>query len=318
MSERAGRPWVLGLDGGGTRTRMAVVSRDGELVAWRESGGTNFRTVGWEGVRRSLEDLGRDWQVDVAMMGVAGAADDSTRARIGEIAVELGWTGVDRVVVDHDLRVAWAGGLAGRPGVIAIAGTGAACFGVGVDGRTWRAGGWSWETDQHGGGYGIARAAQAAVWRARDGRGRATGLVEVLPEPQTWEKLSRADTARLARVVVELAEQGDEVAADLVRGQARELAEATGAVAGKLGLESGPISYAGSWLERSEFYRAEFVRAVEDRLPGVVVEPPRWPPVVGAVWLAMRRAGWTVEEAVLDRLAARCGRKVLTVAPGVV
>ncbi|MCS7047996.1 MAG: hypothetical protein NZ483_01705 [Verrucomicrobiae bacterium] len=310
MSEaRVGRI-VLGLDGGGTRTRLAAVTSEGELVAWREAGGMNFRTIGWDGVRETLTALGRDWGAKVAMLGVAGAAQGETQKRIQEMVMALGWA--ERVVVDHDLRVAWAGALAGQPGVIAIAGTGAACFGVNAVGETWRAGGWSWESDNQGGGYALAVAAQAAVWRARDGRGPATALADALPEPASWERLSRVGTARLARVVVQLAEQGDAVAREVVQQQADALAEATAAVAVRLGMETGPVSYAGSWLERSAFYRDLFATALRARLPAVEMRAPRWPPVVGAVWLASSAAGWAMREALMDRCAECCGRKTLT------
>ncbi|MBE3576127.1 MAG: hypothetical protein IMX00_00275 [Limnochordales bacterium] len=53
---RAPRPWVAGIDGGGTRTRCWVASLDGTLLGRGESGPSNYMVVGAEAAARALDE----------------------------------------------------------------------------------------------------------------------------------------------------------------------------------------------------------------------------------------------------------------------
>jgi len=100
----------------------------------------------------------------------------------------------------------------------------------------------------------------------------------------------RSAIAGMAPVVLELAEAGDVVAADIVRTQARELAlTAAGAVsANGLPKRGLPVALAGGVLTNSELYRQHFL----DGLREAGVEPSGvqlvTEPAVGAVVLARK------------------------------
>src|SRR5581483_5378036 len=122
-------------------------------------------------------------------------------------------------------------------GVALVAGTGSMAFARAPDGRTARAGGWGYLLGDEGSGYALALAALRAVVRDADGRGPATRLTSRLLAhfgavlAQDLVRLvygggvDRAALAAVAPYVLEAAAAGDEVAAEIMAGQAEELAD---------------------------------------------------------------------------------------------
>jgi N-acetylglucosamine kinase-like BadF-type ATPase len=101
---------------------------------------------------------------------MAGVVSPTDRAIMANIAQSLTLAPADRVGVDHDCRIALAGGLSGRPGMVQIAGTGSSTFGVNASGESWRAGGWGQLISDEGSGYWLGVQAMQTAVRAFDGR----------------------------------------------------------------------------------------------------------------------------------------------------
>ncbi len=297
---------VIGIDGGATSTRALIANERGEVLAYRTAGGSNPRTVGFDAARRNLATVTAGHQAAVAFLGLAGVSEPEDREPVLRLAVELGFAPAGMVGVDHDIRIALAGGLAGDSGIVVIAGTGAACYGRSASGEVWRAGGWDWEADNHGGAHRVAVAGMEAVLRAFDGRGPVTSLTGKFPERRDFQRMTKSEVAALAPVVLAAAEAGDAVAIQIVERQTDELACAVAAVAQRLNMPAGPVTYTGSLLLKSESYRAAFTTAVRRRLPGASVTEPVFSPVVGAVLLGWQLAGWPVTAEVLANLREFC------------
>jgi len=49
--------WIFGIDGGGTSTRLRIESLEGKMLYQAESLSMNPRSVGWNGSRKTLDDL---------------------------------------------------------------------------------------------------------------------------------------------------------------------------------------------------------------------------------------------------------------------
>ncbi len=88
----------------------------------------------------------------------------------------------DDPVINSDLVIAHAGALAGQPGVIAVAGTGSAILGVGVNGARVKIGGWGPVYGDEGSAFRIAQSALTAAARAYDGRGPRTALLPAITQ----------------------------------------------------------------------------------------------------------------------------------------
>ena len=106
----------------------------------------------------------------------AASSRSEDQAIIRGIVRDLSLAPDDFIGVDHDLRVALMGGLAGEAGIVLIAGTGSSCYGRDEQGRSWQAGGWGPVLDDPGSSYWLGRQAMIAAVRDHDGRGEPRRL----------------------------------------------------------------------------------------------------------------------------------------------
>lgn len=315
----------LGLDGGGTRTRALVVDDTGRRIGRGESGATNPRHATEAEVgSRLVEAIGAAFDgvgaglgdVRAVFVGMAGITSESGRQDMARRVASCG-LGKAQVGVDHDIRVALAGGLAGEPGIALIVGTGSSCYGRTGDGRTWQTGGWEWLIADEGSGFWLGREAIASAARMADGRQRDTGLrgavFEWLGIPDITElmhrlhgsEMSRAEIASLAPRVIERAATGDEAAVRILERGADLLAEMVEANHRMLPTGPGPdVVITGGVGSAATPYRGVLEGAIRRRVAGARIRPARLSPVAGAVLLAMRSVDLRVSEDWIRNVAA--------------
>ncbi|MFA0750431.1 MAG: hypothetical protein SLRJCFUN_000834 [Candidatus Fervidibacter sp.] len=304
---------VLGVDGGGTNTRAALVAETGEVLGIGLAGPSNYDDVGiaiaqrhiGAAVRQAWRQAGRKRRpADAAFLGMAGVVSDDDRATIRQMAERLQLAPPERIGVDHDIRIALAGGLAGQPGIALIVGTGSSCYGRTADGRSWRAGGWGHLLDDYGSGYYLGLQAMVAAVRAADGRGPKTQLLPLVMESLGlkdinelmrrlyYEGMSRAAIAALGPKVLDIAAQGDRVAREIVWHGIAELLLMVRTVAQRLNFLPGSfrLTYTGG-IAQSPFFLRHFRMALHHSLPTCQLVPPLLPPVLGAALLALELLG---------------------------
>ena len=228
---------VVGVDTGGTSTRVAVIE-DGQAVARAGGAGTVMRsgkglataTTIAETVRRALGRAGR-LRTDVLVVGVAGAGREAEREELRQAIRGEGIA--DRVIVTSDTELALAAAFGNSEGILLTAGTGSMAVARDHGGVVHRSGGLGWQMGDEGSGYAIGRAGLCAVGRAADGRGAATLLTERLQAATRGDSLDALvrwaatagvpEVAGLAPEVLTTAEEGDAVAAAIVDHAATEL-----------------------------------------------------------------------------------------------
>lgn len=301
-AEPGARP-VIGLDGGGTATRVALADGDGRellrrtgpagLVDPRRPGDTATMLI--ELIRSLADEADTTLPVAALCAGLAGAAAASHRERVHD---DLAAASVARrIAVVPDGQVALEGALDGSPGVLLVAGTGSSAWGRGEDGRVARCGGWGMEIGDEGSGYDLGRAALRAALLAVDGRGESTALLPELlatlqltePEevPPWAARAGKSGVAALAPVVVRLAEAGDRVASTILDTAAHELARHVLALVEKLGPWSAPaaVVFHGGLLQQPAL-----ARRVDHRLRSTTPRTVRREPAADAVTGAIRMA----------------------------
>lgn len=303
MAADPGARRVIGLDGGGTASRIVLADMNGRELLRRSgpaglidprqpevSAATLSRLI-----RQVAADAGASLPVERLCAGLAGAGASSQRERV---RAELAAAGVaDGIAVVPDGRIALEGALAGSPGVLLIAGTGSSAWGRGEDGRVARCGGWGMQIGDEGSAYALGRAALQAAVLAVDGRGERTALLPELlatleiKEPEEvppWAgRAGKADVAALAPVVVRLAEAGDIVAARILDTAADDLARHVTALVHRLGPWSAPVPvvfHGGALREPTMADR------VEDRLRSAPVRITRQEAAADALTGAVRMA----------------------------
>lgn len=313
-----------GVDGGGTRTRVAVVDGSGRLVGRGESGLANLhhapqaQVLGHllEAFQSALARSGAPLSDVVSVFfGMAGVTCDATASKFRQLSVDLG-LGLAKVGVDHDIRIALAGGLAGRPGIALIVGTGSSCYGRDASGRTWQSGGWGSLVSDEGSGYDLGRQSMVAAVRMSDGRLApgplreevfsflgVSAVREVLA--RLYEQgIERNEIASLAPRVVALAEQGEAAARGILENGARELARMVSANHRQLPTGSPPqVVITGGLGTAPTLYRRLILEAIAGEIPRVQLPDAEFEPVLGATLIALEQAGVTVDRAVLQTLA---------------
>ncbi|HYE57073.1 MAG TPA: BadF/BadG/BcrA/BcrD ATPase family protein, partial [Rhodothermales bacterium] len=281
-------PYVLGIDGGGTKTLAAIVDTEGRLHGLGRGGPSNIDDVGVETARRHvatavaqarLEGGLREENFGAVFLGMAGVVSEKDRTAILDLVAPLELAPQGCIGVDHDCRTALAGGLTGRPGLVLIVGTGSACYGRNAAGEDWRAGGWGHLISDEGGSYWLGVEALKAAVRVWDGRAPATLLTDavashlglVAPDDLLHRLYvvghSRAEIAALAPLVTDAACAGDAVAQRLIAEGAAELARCVEAVAVRLGLEEAELALVGGLLQAGEVFKSPLVSAIAAHLP---------------------------------------------------
>lgn len=243
--------YIIGIDGGGTKTVGLLADGTEKIVARVESGPSNYHVVGAEETKQVLETLiselltGVNAAVEdcaVVCLGMAGLGRPADREVIGQICDELGIR--QRRILTHDAQIALIGGAGTREGVIVISGTGSIVYGLNAQGEEARAGGWGHILGDEGSGYDIALRGLRAVVRASDARSAPTELTGLMLEtiglqhPNDlirWvHNASKDEVAGLATQVFVAADLGDSVAQQLLRHAADELALAAKVVIDRL------------------------------------------------------------------------------------
>jgi N-acetylglucosamine kinase-like BadF-type ATPase len=306
--------FFLGIDGGGTRTRAFVCDESGAMAAAGESGTTNPHHAGAEEISRRLAEAValacarlhiRPAAIASAFLGVAGVTDEAGREHLRQLAGRSGLAHA-RLGVDHDIRIALAGGLEGRPGIALVVGTGSSCYGRRADGQTWQTGGWEALVSDEGSGYFLGREALTAAVRMADGRAGETRLrgrvftwlgindVAEILRRLGQPPMTKPEVAQLARLVVELAETGDDAARGILERGAVLLAELVATNHRRLPTGPNPEVVVTGGLGTAEgVYRRLIYAAIQRELPEARVGPPALAPAVGAALLALEQAGVT-------------------------
>lgn len=312
---------ILAIDGGGSHTRCLAIDRAGRIVGTGASGPSNHLLVDGDIVASSLKEAIDDARkgagvADVVCVSAGLAGVDFNGAGAAEMEDLLHTIGIKRAVVSGDMVIAHAGALAGQPGVVALAGTGSSILAIDEGGRRVKVGGWGPVYGDEGSAYRIGQMALRAAARAYDGYGPATSLIDAIMRTLKLvefretirrvyiEEMEPREIAALSRVAYEAAETGDEVARDIFIQAGDELAQSVEAAIKHLWAQGADllVTYQGSVLESCSIVRERFSESLKRRVPGALIKPPKFNPVIGAYLLARQTLGWPLEGGVLATL----------------
>jgi N-acetylglucosamine kinase-like BadF-type ATPase len=326
---------ILAVDGGNSKTDVAIVSHDGRLLAALRGPTTSHQQIGFEpGIERlaalvdevrALADLpvGAP-MVDVGAYGLAGADTAADTRRLTEALARRGLAR-DTVVVNDAFTPIRAGSARGW-GVALICGQGVNAAGIAPDGRTGRLAALGDISGDWGGGHDLGMAALGAAVRARDGRGPRTSLETLVPQQFGLTRpidvtrrieagtLERPRLAELSPVVFAAAGSRDAVARAIVDKQADELVAMARAIIGRLRLgrlDPTVVLAGGVFDARDDAFDRRVADGIRLAAPRATVSRSEALPVTGAALLgldrAFRGAGGPAHAAAVDRLRATLG-----------
>jgi len=312
---------ILGIDGGGTKTaaRIAALSADGHVT---ELGGAvggpgNLRAVGPSAGKANL-DAAIDQvlaeagvgsaTISCAVLALAGSRQPEIRQLVRDWAD--GRQLADDVLVAHDIDPVLAAAHKGGAALALIVGTGTVAGGLTGDGARFVRGGWGYWFGDEGSGFDLGRRGLAAVTRAVDGTGPDTALearilehLDINEARLILERLEtqgdvRREIAGCARVVLTVADEGDDVAREIRQQAARATAALLHAASrelearnrsGDAPTDPPELGLAGGVVTANAAFRNEMLARLRE-LGTATAEPTLvHEPVLGCLKLAARR-----------------------------
>lgn len=302
--------WVLGIDGGGTKTTAILVASDGTLGAGESAGPSNLYTVGVQHVAKLVIELARKCcqkvqcapeDLSAVGIGLAGAGSAADRAELHRYLVQdcqKEKFPVTTIVVETDWRIALEAAFASGPGIVLLAGTGSIACGKGEDGTLHRAGGWGKTLGDEGSGFAIGAEAVNAALRAHDGRSKQTILLELALQHFSVSSIEeligkiyreRADVATFVPKVFQAASKKDDVAQGILTHGAGELVDLVRALITRIQPKRKfPVALMGGLLEKENIYSTMVKETLTSTMPQVVVQKPKFSAVYGAAILAFQ------------------------------
>lgn len=235
--------WIVGIDGGGTKTTACVGDSSGNILGRLEKGPANYHVTGIAAFQMLIRQIIDDFcqtcglertELQLVSLGLAGV--DRVRDRELILAtlseLRLGC----HYIVNNDATIALTAGLGETKGIVLIAGTGSIAYGINQDGHVTRAGGWGHVISDEGSGYAVGRQALCRAVKSGENRDKETillarimkhigvsdqdGVIGFINRPTT----SKAAIAALTEVVAAAACEGDAVATELLDEAADSLA----------------------------------------------------------------------------------------------
>lgn len=299
----------VGIDGGGTRTRVMIVDEHGAEIATAEGPGSAIRpgeasrsaAIIREAVQRARAGL-TDRPVRSLCIGVAGAGREEERDTLQAALDADGMAG--SVVVITDAEIAIEDAFGAGPGVLLTAGTGSIAYGKGPTGVMARCGGWGPVIGDEGGGAWIGRRALGVAAASADGREPESTLGDAIIAALSLESIEQlipwassatpADFGALAPVVLEVAATGDLRANSLVTLAVEELAIHVRTLARRLFTDERAafrLAMHGGLLAPKSLLRKRLEQRLKSIAPGATLLTERVIPERGAARFAMREAG---------------------------
>jgi N-acetylglucosamine kinase-like BadF-type ATPase len=299
---------VVAVDGGNSKTDLALVRADGEVLALVRGPASSPQHLGAERCLDTLESLLDEAaadrpQIELAELLLAGVDFPAEVEGLERLAASRGWA--RRIVVDNDTFAILRAGTERGWGVAVTCGAGINCVGVGPDGRHARFPSLGLLSGDWGGGYDVGMAAVSAAARSEDGRGPKTVLEHAVPEHFALETPSalaeaihfgRIDERRVVELApIVLAEAADDPVASELRDRLADEVVALARVAlQRLDLTVEPVHVVlgGGLLQSGD---RGLLAAVESGLrtaaPSVELRVVDAPPIVGAALLALEGIG---------------------------
>ena len=302
---------VLAIDGGNSKTEVALAAADGTVLACVQVGGftpyldgvAGAVSAAGQGVALIRAELGLAEDEPLAELLAAYVAGADFPVEVQELTAEFaarGWA--ERTVVDNDLFALMRSGTSRPWGVAVVCGAGINGVGIAPDGRHVRFPAIGVISGDWGGGPGIGETAHWYAVRAEDGRGAPTVLRKAVAEYFGCASMAELVEAihfgrigddrfgELAPLVFDIAGLGDEVALSIVERLADEVCAWAFAAMGRLELMDSEVEVVlggGVLRARQPLLMAGIERRFAEQAPRAVLTVATERPIHGAVLLGL-------------------------------
>lgn len=236
--------WVLGIDGGGTKTTAYAGDMNGNVIGSLVMGSSNYHITGLSNLKELfiniLEGMCRTYGLEIAEMAAAslGLAGVGGEEEQGLILDCLKSTSLDcKFIINSDAKIALMAGAGKLEGIVLISGTGSIAYGVNSFGEIIRAGGFGHIMGDEGSGYYIGKEGLRRGLRSDENMDIPSVLLdEILKSLNLYninqlkkyiysKEVSKKEIADLALIVVKCAENNDLLALEILKDAGKALLE---------------------------------------------------------------------------------------------
>ena len=313
--------FFLGVDGGGTKTTAVLADAAGAIVRTTRKGSGNVAVLDRGTVAQLIRSILTDLlegegveQIKWAAFAFAGAGRREEKEMVSAL---IRGAGIQRFHVMTDAEILHYSIFGDRAGILIAAGTGSICLIRDRRGCYHQIGGRGFLLGDEGSGFFIGnQAIRAALHDAELGKPPTRLTRELLafyglehPENLITIVYSSIHPSHLiascARLVCEIAESGDASALSIVERAALALVQlAQQALPFFADHQAGPIplALAGSILTEVSIVTQKFKAQAQKKGLAFTYLRPEMEPAAAGVLFAMRRAGTSVPQHLLDRL----------------
>lgn len=317
------RAYVLGVDGGSTKTHCTLFDTQGNRIDFIQVGSTNHETLkgSFDEFREKLggailEMIGRHHigisSISQSVFGLSGA---DTKSQHWRLSSEISKIGLSNFIVCNDSYLGIKAGSKNGYGVGVVNGSGCTISGINQSGRIFTIGGQAEFTGEPGGGgflgYYAIRSSYNQLFRG----GKKTLMKEMLFDmfkPSTKydfletirEKIDSGElkVGDLSRVVFEAANQSDELALEILKYMGNEVGMSVNGIIRELEFSPdkeldivlvGSINVKGENPTYLETLERKIISENKDRKINFTVLNK--PPVAGAVVWALNRVNGSAD-----------------------
>ncbi len=299
--------YYLGIDGGGTKTRVIVIDEKENIVYEGVSGPSSIDTVSIDVTYQNILSALKPFMKDDAIVfkgvfaGLGGIVFEEHKQTVKNELLNLpGVTKDTKIDVQNDMYNALYSGLLFDEGMALICGTGMVAFGKSKNGKTHKSGGWGFKEGEMGSGYHLGREAISYAIRCYDGRlpmddfakdianqigmKVASDIIPILDDLHN----NRTKVASLAPIVRHFADSGHYYAIKIFERASDELALAIGGVYKSLELNKTTLVVVGSLGNIDSKLKEMLHQKVHQINPDIKIIAPQVDPALAAALMASK------------------------------
>lgn len=288
---------VLGIDGGGTKTDIALADLQGNILKKKQIGPASLRNTGvdksCENILQGVRNFTIKGEVVSTFIGFPAIQEEYSNQK-NYIRNILDKEIPGKVEIGSDQLVAFKSGTDSQTGVIVIAGTGGVVRGFKRD-KSVKASGWGYFGDE-GSAFWTGIKAYRKITKQLDGRGQKTKITDMIFKEWNIEKVedlnkkvyqNPMESIPQLSIMVDYAErEDDKIARSILSQAAEELSLSVETVVKDLDLKDQfPLILIGGMF-KSKFLKNKLTKEV-NKFANINVIKPEKGPVFGAVKLAI-------------------------------
>jgi len=298
--------YVIGVDGGATKTKAALADLNEKIIKTGKAGSSNPRNVG---IKKAVDNIAKSVKqvlnpknkIASTFIGLA-AVEEEYKLRKKEIKKEIlkhkeiSPIFKGKIIIGSDQLVAFRSGTIEKEGISLIAGTGAVVRGWRKN-KDFKSSGWGWLNDE-GSGFWTGRRGLSRIFKELDKREKASLITKITF--REWrlknnnDLLKKVYSENFIKTVASIslfldwaAKKGDQAAELILKEAGKKLSQTATSVIKELNFqnEKFPLVLVGKTFN-SEIILREVKKEIKKIAPRVNFIEPKNEPVLGAVRLA--------------------------------